>query len=1109
MTNIINRTDAADTITFTDTSTTVNAGEGANTITGTSGDNVINSGDGVDTITVTSGDNTINAGGGANTITATSGINEINTGDGADTITTGGLAGGGNTVNAGDGANTITTGAGDDTVTGGSGVDTITTGAGDDVVDAGNGANTITTGAGNDIVYSGIDIDTITTGAGDDTIHIMGGTDTIIAGADTDTLIADLSLATSAVSINALAGNVAAGYAGNISGLGIATFTGVENFEITSGDFNDTITTGDGTDIIRSGAGSDIVNLAGGNDEAIYTMAANTGASDVYQGGAGVDTLTLEFTEAEWLSAGVQADIVDYLAFQAANTGGENSAVFQFNAFNLSVSEFEALNVTVNGVVFDPADAAVTAVNDAETINEDISVATSFASVLVNDTVPDLIYSVTLVSGPSEGLLVFNPGGLGGSGTPPDGSFTFNPNSDFEDLALGESRDVSFVYEVQDADGDTDLATVIITVTGSNDAPVITVNSLNAGVDEANGGTITGTLALTRDTTFTDIDTTDTGHVYNAITAGTATTVADITAGAAANVGGVTVELGTTGAYTLTGAGLDNLAAGEQVTVSFNVTITDGDDSSTAETVVLTVTGTNEEALLPATFGVTFNGIHSGDFAGYSVSSAGDVNGDGTDDILIGAPRTDAGGRESGQSYVVFGKDIATDGEFAGVFNLETLDGTNGFAIDGVDAWDRSGQFVSSARDVNGDGIDDILIGAYLGGLGGETYVVFGKNTATEGDFAATLDLGTLDGTNGFALSGIEAGDWFGISVSSAGDVNGDGVDDILIGASKGGTGGEVYVVFGKDTTNDDFAANLDLATLDGTNGFTIEAIDPADNTGWSVSSAGDVDGDGFDDILVGGLNGANEVYVVFGKDTATDGDFGATLDLGTLDGTNGFIVEGFTTLGRSVSSAGDINGDGFDDIIFGDTYASPKGEAYVVFGQDTAVDGDFAATLDLATLDGTNGFTLSGVASATGISVSSAGDVNADGIDDFLVGSHYAGNTGAAYLLFGKVTDTDGDFAATIDLGDLDGSDGFVFRGINTSDNAGFAVHSAGDVNGDGFDDILIGARAGDPSGSNSGETYLVFGGADILALYDKADGTSDGAINLSLLGNDPLDFI
>jgi hypothetical protein len=363
---------------------------------------VISSGDGADTITVTSGNNTINAGGGANTIVATSGINVINTGGGADTITTGGVAGGGNTINAGDGANTITTGAGDDTITGGNGADTITTGAGNDVVHAGDGANTVTTGAGNDIVYSGVDTDTITTGAGDDEIHIKGGTDTIAAGAGNDTLIADFSAATGAVSINTLAGNVDAGYAGNISGLGIATFAGVENFEITSGGFDDVITTGDGTDVVHAGGGSDIVNLAGGDDEAIYTMGANVGASDVYKGGDGVDTLTLEFTEAEWSDEEVQSEIARY----QEHLIDDSADTFIFGS-SLEVSEFEHLSVRIGDG--DAVDMTVAPVDD----------------------VPDENYSLNwndnyTIQGSGDGSTTYGPFTFTGSGSHYSSSWGLN-----------------------------------------------------------------------------------------------------------------------------------------------------------------------------------------------------------------------------------------------------------------------------------------------------------------------------------------------------------------------------------------------------------------------------------------------------------------------------------------------------------------------------------------------------------------------------------------------------------------------------------------------------------------------------------------------------------
>ena len=260
---------------------------------------------------------------------------------------------GGNIVIAGEGSNTVATGDGRDKITTGDGIDTIATGGGDDVVYAGGGANTIATGAGNDIVFTGSGIDTIATGSGDDRINIKGGTDTIAAGAGNDTLIADFSAATGAVTISALTGAFSAGYAGTVSGLGVATYAGVENFEITSGRFSDAIITGDGADIVRSGGGSDTVMAGGGVDNVVYTRALKATADvDNYTGGNGVDTLTLEFTAAEYSSQAVQDDIGDYLAFLADNTN-LNSEVYKFRAFKLSATEFETLKVFVDDVELD------------------------------------------------------------------------------------------------------------------------------------------------------------------------------------------------------------------------------------------------------------------------------------------------------------------------------------------------------------------------------------------------------------------------------------------------------------------------------------------------------------------------------------------------------------------------------------------------------------------------------------------------------------------------------------------------------------------------------------------------------------------------------------
>src|SRR3990172_4176927 len=217
--------------------------------------------------------------------------------------------------------------------------------------------------------------------------------------------------------------------------------------------------------------------------------------------------------------------------------------------------------------------------------------------------------------------------------------------------------------------------------------------------------------------------------------------------------------------------------------------------------------------------------------------------------------------------------------------------------------------------------------------------------------YPAVIDLSALTGSAGanpgFRLDGIDAGDLSGVSVASAGDVNGDGFADLIVGARLANPGGdsaagESYVVFGKESG---FAASFDLATLNGSNGFRLDGIDAGDNSGFSVASAGDVNGDGFDDLIIGahyadpgGDGSAGESYVVFGKASG----FAASFDLATLDGSNGFRLDGIDAQdfsGRSVTSAGDVNGDGFDDLIIGARSADPggdsaAGESYVVFGK-------------------------------------------------------------------------------------------------------------------------------------------------------------------------------
>ena len=493
----------------------------------------------------------------------------------------------------------------------------------------------------------------------------------------------------------------------------------------------------------------------------------------------------------------------------------------------------------------------------------------------------------------------------------------------------------------------------------------------------------------------------------------------------------------------------------------------------------------------------------------------GDLNGDGIEDLVVGALGADGPSEarsSAGEVYIIFGG--------ASVGGTRDVGGTSGTTPDVRIYAASAGDGVTQPRigDVNGDGIADlVLVSATADGPSesrtdaGEVYIIYGSSS-----LPSTIDIANgeedvlvySDILNAVQFSGGQ----------TLADINGDGIEDLIFGFS-GGDGptgtrtdaGQITVVYGSSS----LPSVIDMATyLPSANGLIVYGATAGDHLiSTQGLAAGDVNGDGIEDLVFGAGEAdgpsdarpnAGEAYVIFGSASLPQ-----TIDLGSNEedvtiygATSGDFLTG-TYFYIPFLVVEDLNGDGIDDISLSASYADgpgdargDAGEAYVIYGSAS-----LPSVIDLASSD--EDVTIYGASAGDGLQVqgyTSLGDFNADGINDLLLGSQLAdgpsegrASAGEAYIILGT-----GSFPSTIDLASND--EDVTIYGATAGDGLNeWTPASYGDLNGDGFDDVLLGAPYADgplDGRGSAGEQYIIYGSATPPSTIDLNSSDEDVTI-------------
>ena len=509
-------------------------------------------------------------------------------------------------------------------------------------------------------------------------------------------------------------------------------------------------------------------------------------------------------------------------------------------------------------------------------------------------------------------------------------------------------------------------------------------------------------------------------------------------------------------------------------TVSAFDGIDEGPQSSAKVAVGGPYVGWDDQLVSLADSEYVLRGEGAGDGAGGWVAPAGDVDGDGLADMLIASYWNDEAGEDAGKSYLFLGKDLGAervvslaDAAWSFVGEVGRLeddpDCDNPDPVDDRCGGDWAGHSLNNAGDVDGDGLPDIVLSGYrsdeIGFDVGKTYLVYADSLRGRG----SLDLALSD----VMIFGENVSDRMGHSVHSAGDVDGDGLADIVTGAyghdGAAENAGRAYLVLADsliDTTEIYFPDDAD---------FIWDGEAEGDESGYINSPAGDIDGDGLADFMTsslrnqeggvglapGGEHGAGKLYVMFGA-TLNMADRGAVYSLADVD--RAWIgEEGGDAVGYGINCVGDFDGDGRSDLMAG-AYGNSEGgdaagKAYVMTAASMMTPG----TISLS--DAEYGFVGETAEDWVGFGAGPAGDIDADGLDDIVLGGAWYSDErtfpGRAYLVLAGALSGGG----THDLSDAD----HIFVGEEAWDNAGYKLTGLGDVNGDGMGDLFIAAWQGD----------------------------------------------